>query len=203
MTFVLKRRASGARWLVDYCKSLCVCVGEWNCNPTADGFQYVGRVSVTVTGRQCQVWMHHIPHRHSYTRNEVVNSTGTGDFADPSPEAAVNYCRNPDRNLSSNGLWCFTMDPDSRWEKCHAHSCGQSRDLPVISSDSVIAETLVAIVAVYKQCHSKRTRVTDCTCQPYASAACTLISVLCYLETSISAGSVNMWHINRWSKNIE
>ena len=31
-----------------------------------------------------------------------------------------NYCRNPD---GSDGAWCYTTDPDVRWELCDVPSC--------------------------------------------------------------------------------
>ena len=45
-------------------------------------------------------------------------------FPDGSVEAASNYCRNPDNEPV--GLWCYTMDPDKRWEECDVPICGQS-----------------------------------------------------------------------------
>ena len=32
-----------------------------------------------------------------------------------------NYCRNPDNE--SNGPWCYTTDPDKRWEFCDVKLC--------------------------------------------------------------------------------
>jgi len=34
--------------------------------------------------------------------------------------AAENYCRNP---LSLASVWCYTMDPDMRWEYCVVPWC--------------------------------------------------------------------------------
>ena len=36
-------------------------------------------------------------------------------------EDAMNYCRNPDGE--SQGPWCYTTDPKSRWEYCHVPMC--------------------------------------------------------------------------------
>jgi len=93
-----------------------VCGEGSDCNPTPDGREYTGHESVTANGRQCQAWTSQSPHSHSYGEDDM--------FPGGSAEAASNYCRNPDDNYS--GLWCYTMDPDIRWEKCDVPICGQS-----------------------------------------------------------------------------
>ena len=35
--------------------------------------------------------------------------------------ANENYCRNPDNE--PNGPWCYTIDPDKRWEYCDVKLC--------------------------------------------------------------------------------
>ena len=86
------------------------------CNPTPDGRQYIGNKHYTVHGYTCQAWASQSPHSHGYTRDDL--------FPDGSVEAASNYCRNPDND--DVGLWCYTTDPDKRWEKCDVPACGQS-----------------------------------------------------------------------------
>jgi len=78
----------------------------------------VGRVNTTVSGRQCQKWSSNTPH---VPKSYLTNDT----FPDESRVAAENYCRNPDRSWVE-GLWCYTMDPDVRWELCDVPQCGQS-----------------------------------------------------------------------------
>ena len=95
---------------------LDVCRDGSDCNPTPDGREYTGHVSVTANGRQCQAWTSQSPHSHSYGEDDM--------FPDGSAEAASNYCRNPDNDPVS--LWCYTMDPDIRWERCDVPICGQS-----------------------------------------------------------------------------
>ncbi|KAI8484485.1 hypothetical protein Bbelb_377560 [Branchiostoma belcheri] len=77
----------------------------------ADGASYRGTVSVTNTGKTCQRWDSQKPHEHIKT-----------PAAYPSAGLEQNYCRNPDGEL---GVWCFTTDPNSRWELCDVPSCGK------------------------------------------------------------------------------
>jgi len=62
------------------------------------GADYEGTVSKTVSGKSCQMWNEQTPHTHDQ------------------PAVAHNYCRNPDGE--PNGVWCYTSDPNTRWEYC-------------------------------------------------------------------------------------
>ena len=65
---------------------------------------YSGKTNVTVSGTTCQAWAASQPHNSRY------------------PELGEhNYCRSPDRD--PNGVWCYTTDPDKRWEYCYVKSC--------------------------------------------------------------------------------
>ena len=68
------------------------------------GVSYSGRMNVTASGRTCQVWAAQQPHEH--------------DKADVGEH---NHCRNPDGY--SLGVWCYTTDPDKRWEACSVPHC--------------------------------------------------------------------------------
>jgi len=92
------------------------CIAVEDCNPTPDGSQYTGHTRVTVSGKQCQKWASQSPHEHSYKQNNM--------FPDGDVNDASNYCRNP--SGYSGGLWCYTMDSDTRWEACSVPDCGQS-----------------------------------------------------------------------------
>jgi len=70
--------------------------------------RYLGLVSITKSGRSCQNWSTNYPH-----------------FIDPAKRprngALTNYCRNPDRD--PRGPWCFTNDPDLKYEYCEVRKC--------------------------------------------------------------------------------
>jgi len=72
---------------------------------------------VTVSGKECQAWSANTPH---------LPSAWTDDsYAEGSGEAARNYCRNPDAAFV-DGVWCYTMDPSTRWELCDVPLCRKS-----------------------------------------------------------------------------
>jgi len=79
------------------------------------GTEYSGIRSLTVSGRTCQSWASQQPHSH-----DVFNN-----FPESSQEEAINYCRNPDN--SPNGPWCYTTDPDIRWEYCGVKFCDECK----------------------------------------------------------------------------
>jgi len=97
---------------------LCECLLCPECKQTKLGREYVGTLSQTVNGRTCQAWASSTPH--------VPNSAAQNDtnYLDGSREAAKNYCRNPDSDAV--GPWCYTTDPDVRWETCYVPYCGAS-----------------------------------------------------------------------------
>ena len=68
------------------------------------GVSYSGTKSVTISGKQCQVWAVLQPHNHTFTE--------VGEH---------NHCRNPIGYKF--GVWCFTTDPDMRWELCYVPRC--------------------------------------------------------------------------------
>ena len=80
---------------------------HWNYEPMsppskpANGLDYAGTRTKTKSGLTCQKWSEQYPHKHDR------------------PAWEHNYCRNPD---SEDGPWCYTTDPDVRWEYC-AISC--------------------------------------------------------------------------------
>lgn len=79
--------------------------------PTGDSFTctlsssgaYTGTVSKTGSGRTCQNWLSSEFHVPNYTTNENNN-----------------YCRNP--GGIDDYPWCYTTDPNKRWEYCNVGS---------------------------------------------------------------------------------
>ncbi|CAH1248784.1 LPA [Branchiostoma lanceolatum] len=79
-----------------------------------DGASYRGTVNMTDTGKTCQRWDSITPHGHSRTAAGYVLSG-----------LEQNYCRNPDGEA---GVWCYTMDPSTRWEYCNVPVCAATCD---------------------------------------------------------------------------
>ena len=69
------------------------------------GLDYRGVVAKTKSGITCQKWTAQSPHvPMNFNHN---NYPMIGDH---------NYCRNP--TLPEIAPWCYTMDPNIRWESC-------------------------------------------------------------------------------------
>ncbi|XP_041635047.1 apolipoprotein(a)-like [Cheilinus undulatus] len=77
---------------------------------TGVGEAYRGTMAVTESGKTCQRWSDQAPHRHDRTPDKF-----------PCKGLEHNYCRNPDKE---RGPWCYTTDPETRWEYCNVPSCG-------------------------------------------------------------------------------
>ncbi|CAL8317701.1 unnamed protein product [Merluccius merluccius] len=90
---------------------------------TGDGKSYRGSVSTTVSGKTCQNWSAQSPQKHNRTPENY-----------PCGGLESNHCRNPDNEKMP---WCYTTDPDVRWDYCKVSSCeGSSRpDEPVIPTE--------------------------------------------------------------------
>jgi len=88
------------------------------CRETEEGREYRGKVSKTITGKQCQSWFSNTPH------GPDPRFTSDHLFPDGSRKAAKNYCRNPDLSYTE-GVWCYTMDPRERWAACYVPLCSK------------------------------------------------------------------------------
>ncbi|KAM4723218.1 prothrombin [Rhinophrynus dorsalis] len=78
------------------------------------GINYNGDISVTRSGRDCQYWSSNYPHKTKVNPHSHVNAS-----------LKENFCRNPDANPT--GPWCYTMDPQKRWEECAIPVCGKNQ----------------------------------------------------------------------------
>ncbi|XP_076870082.1 hepatocyte growth factor-like protein [Brachyhypopomus gauderio] len=72
------------------------------------GEDYRGEVFKTESGRTCQQWWSKFPHDHRWTPS-------------PTNGLELNYCRNPDGDRI--GPWCYTTDPERRYESCSIPQC--------------------------------------------------------------------------------
>merc|ERR1719335_1427911 len=68
------------------------------------GEDYVGLVNLGESGRNCMNWL---------DQGKYKSTTkGIGGH---------NYCRNP--NGDKERPWCYTVDPDQKWEFCEVPKC--------------------------------------------------------------------------------
>ena len=81
------------------------------------GVTYSGRTNVTTSGTTCQLWAESKPHEHGFT--DVGEN---------------NHCRNP--NGDSEGVWCYTMDPEKEWEYCSVPICAPMLKVLDFSADN-------------------------------------------------------------------
>ncbi|XP_069370993.1 plasminogen [Paralichthys olivaceus] len=86
-------------------------VPELTC-ATGEGGAYRGTVAVTVSGKTCQSWSAQTPHKHNRSPENY-----------PCKGLDNNYCRNPDNERMP---WCYTTDPETRWQYCKVPSCGDA-----------------------------------------------------------------------------
>lgn len=80
-----------------------------------NGRYYQGTMNVTESGLACQAWESQYPHQH--TRPPLVF---------PELHNATNYCRNA--GGEERRPWCYTMDPNVRWETCDIPTCANSTE---------------------------------------------------------------------------
>jgi len=108
--------------------TMCRCMLCPECKIGVTGRSYEGNVATTVSGRTCQAWSSHYPHQHVYNLDSM--------YPDGSVAAAGNKCRNPAYDYF-DGVWCFTTDPNLRWELCDVPFCYGKCILQPISRDTL------------------------------------------------------------------
>ncbi|XP_067339878.1 muscle, skeletal receptor tyrosine-protein kinase [Channa argus] len=84
---------------------------------------YQGSVNVTRSGLPCQPWSEQVPHQHRLSVDVI-----------PELKNSENYCRNP--GGISDKPWCYTSNPNIRWEYCSMPRCGEAETVPVIMPES-------------------------------------------------------------------
>ncbi|XP_067288700.1 muscle, skeletal receptor tyrosine-protein kinase [Pseudorasbora parva] len=73
---------------------------------------YQGTQNVTASAIPCQQWNQQYPHQHRLSVDVI-----------PELRNAENYCRNP--GGESDRPWCYTTNPNVRWEYCRVPKCGE------------------------------------------------------------------------------
>jgi hypothetical protein len=74
---------------------------------TGNGADYRGVQKKTRSGKACQAWDVQSPHQHETT-----------SMIYPKASLVSSYCRNPGNPDYAPTIWCYTTDPDVRWELC-------------------------------------------------------------------------------------
>ncbi|XP_042365393.1 muscle, skeletal receptor tyrosine-protein kinase [Plectropomus leopardus] len=74
---------------------------------------YQGSANVTRSGIPCQRWRQQVPHQHRLSVDVI-----------PELRNSENYCRNP--GGISDKPWCYTSNPNIRWEYCAVPHCQES-----------------------------------------------------------------------------
>ena len=77
------------------------------------GRGYNGTMNITRSGKTCQCWSEQAPHQFILSSKQYPEIAG-----------GHNYCRNPG-SRAPKGPWCFTTDPNTRWEYCNVPKCGK------------------------------------------------------------------------------
>jgi len=83
------------------------------CCLSSDCSDYRGRIAKTVSGKDCQAWSSEKPHK---KKKALKSKMDSGEL----PMLTENFCRNPNGHKTT---WCYTVDPDTRWENCNIHRC--------------------------------------------------------------------------------
>ncbi|XP_053267653.1 muscle, skeletal receptor tyrosine-protein kinase [Pleuronectes platessa] len=84
---------------------------------------YQGSVNVTRSGIPCQPWSQQVPHQHRLSVDVI-----------PELRSSDSHCRNP--GGISDKPWCYTSNPNIRWEYCAVLHCGEADTAPVTKPES-------------------------------------------------------------------
>ncbi|KAL4233913.1 hypothetical protein ACF0H5_008585 [Mactra antiquata] len=87
---------------------------EASCHPNVNSSSYNGTLAITANGNICQNWADQTPHQHNTIARRMPESSLT---------EARNYCRDP-KPISAGFTWCYTMNPNARWEPCNPCTSG-------------------------------------------------------------------------------
>ncbi|XP_073483556.1 plasminogen-like [Aquarana catesbeiana] len=109
------------------------------------GENYRGKISMTESDLECQEWDIQTPHSHDYNPARM-----------PEKNLIRNYCRNPGGEPRP---WCFTTNPDRRWEYCVVPRCTSNPPpsppgLQCLSGKGESYQGNIAITASGKTCQA-------------------------------------------------
>ena len=116
---------------------ICVFFISTECLLSPQGHEYLGHQSVTISNRTCQVWRAQVPHTHTFSKSS--------NYPDNTLRDAANYCRDPDSDVHVGGPWCYTTDPDVRWEYCSIPLCTKPTAEPLTTTSPSQGECLTGV----------------------------------------------------------
>ncbi|XP_043265555.1 uncharacterized protein LOC122405108 [Colletes gigas] len=96
------------------------------CRMAGTANDYVGTLSETRSGRNCDKWLTKYDSIANINREYFNDSL----YSDGSAKSASNYCRNPSRNIA--GTWCYTTDPLVLQDVCNVKDCEKSEQFTVL-----------------------------------------------------------------------
>jgi len=102
------------------------------CMSSAWGDNYIGTVSQTMSGIECQDWSEQWPHAHSY--DDVKYFADQSVDPDVKLDDVANYCRNPALSEYVDAQpWCYTTNEEVEKEFCDIPRCKRKTRVFVLS----------------------------------------------------------------------
>ena len=111
---------------------------------TGRGRGYNGTINTTRSGRTCQRWSEQAPHQFILPSSQYPEIAG-----------GHNYCRNPG-SRAPEGPWCFTTDPNTRWEYCDVPKCGKTLKTSTTLHINSGASSLASLVWAIPLCNANK-----------------------------------------------
>ncbi|XP_021361821.1 sushi, von Willebrand factor type A, EGF and pentraxin domain-containing protein 1-like isoform X1 [Mizuhopecten yessoensis] len=130
------------------------------------GADYRGTLRMTVSGRKCQSWMSKSPHKHKLNLSD-----------------SENFCRNPDKEPKP---WCYTVDPNKRWEVCPVPKC----DIAALCPPPTLPVYSSVVSPVDSPLYTGSTMLVNLTC----GVTHELVSIVCQPNRE--------WTMNRLSCDV-
>ena len=103
---------------VPFCRS--VISNSKKCKVTRMGSDYIGNMSHTRDGLQCQAWNQQFPHKHAEGLYDY-------EFPDYDVHKVNNFCRNPINDEKEP--WCYTVHENLTWDYCPIFMCDVTDEL--------------------------------------------------------------------------